>query len=202
MRTSDAAAALDRVATGLADGQTLVGIGQPLLDRLGTKLPGLSAFPDFKGRVDVPATQAALWVAVRGEDRGVISNHSRLIETRMRPDFSRVRLVDGFKFDSGRDLTGYEDGTENPVGNDAVNAAIVRGVSEAMDGSSFVAVQQWLHDFDAFNALSDEAQDDAIGRHRESNEEFDAPESAHVKRTAQESFDPEAFLLRRSLAMV
>jgi putative iron-dependent peroxidase len=27
----------------------------------------------------------------------------------------------------------------------------------------------------------------------------DAPPSAHVKRTAQESFDPEAFVLRRSM---
>lgn len=33
-----------------------------------------------------------------------------------------------------------------------------------------------------------------------SNQELDdAPESAHVKRTAQESFDPEAFILRRSM---
>ena len=32
------------------------------------------------------------------------------------------------------------------------------------------------------------------------NEELDdAPAAAHVKRTAQESFDPEAFLLRRSM---
>ncbi|MCK4710133.1 MAG: Dyp-type peroxidase, partial [Gammaproteobacteria bacterium] len=32
------------------------------------------------------------------------------------------------------------------------------------------------------------------------NEEFDeAPESAHVKRSAQENFSPEAFMLRRSM---
>ena len=47
--------------------------------------------------------------------------------------------------------------------------------------------------------MSPAAQDDAIGRHRESNEDFDAPSSAHVKRTAQESFDPEAFVVRRSM---
>ena len=39
-----------------------------------------------------------------------------------------------------------------------------------------------------------------IGRRRADNEELaDAPQSAHVKRTAQESFTPEAWLLRRSL---
>ena len=54
--------------------------------------------------------------------------------------------------------------------------------------------------FDQFNAMSVEQRDDAIGRHISDNEEFDeAPESAHVKRTAQESFSPEAFMLRRSM---
>lgn len=43
-------------------------------------------------------------------------------------------------------------------------------------------------------------QDHTIGRERDSNEEIDdAPESAHVKRTTQESFEPEAFVLRRSM---
>ena len=44
------------------------------------------------------------------------------------------------------------------------------------------------------------AQDHMVGRRRSDNEELeDAPESAHVKRTAQESFEPEAFVLRRSM---
>jgi len=43
-------------------------------------------------------------------------------------------------------------------------------------------------------------QDLAIGRRRSDNEEIDdAPPYAHVKRTAQESFEPEAFLFRRSM---
>jgi putative iron-dependent peroxidase len=42
-----------------------------------------------------------------------------------------------------------------------------------------------------------------MGRRRGDNEEIeDAPESAHVKRTAQESFDPEAFVVRRSMPWV
>ena len=43
-------------------------------------------------------------------------------------------------------------------------------------------------------------QDNTFGRRRSDNKELeDAPESAHVKRTAQESFDPEAFVVRRSM---
>jgi len=41
-----------------------------------------------------------------------------------------------------------------------------------------------------------------FGRRRDDNEEIaDAPPSAHVKRTAQESFEPEAFVLRRLSAI-
>ena len=42
-----------------------------------------------------------------------------------------------------------------------------------------------------------------MGRRRSDNEELDdAPDSAHVKRTAQESFAPESFVLRRSMPWV
>jgi len=49
-------------------------------------------------------------------------------------------------------------------------------------------------------ALTTSEADNSIGRRLSDNVELaDAPESAHVKRTAQESFDPEAFMLRRSM---
>jgi putative iron-dependent peroxidase len=48
--------------------------------------------------------------------------------------------------------------------------------------------------------MSPQEQDNSMGRRQVDNEELeDAPESAHVKRTAQESFTPEAFVLRRSM---
>jgi putative iron-dependent peroxidase len=82
----------------------------------------------------------------------------------------------------------------------ALATAFVRDQGEGMDGSSFVAAQQWLHDLDFFESLPPEAQDHVFGRRRSDNEEIDdAPLSAHVKRTAQEDFEPEAFVLRRSM---
>ena len=69
-----------------------------------------------------------------------------------------------------------------------------------MNGSSFVAVQQWVHDLTCFQAMPPDERDATIGRRKSDNEELDdAPVSAHVKRTAQESFEPEAFVLRRSM---
>jgi putative iron-dependent peroxidase len=67
-------------------------------------------------------------------------------------------------------------------------------------GSSFAAVQQWVHSLDRFEAMSADEQDLSIGRRKSDNEEIgDAPPSAHIKRTAQESFQPAAFVLRRSM---
>ncbi|MBT3726069.1 MAG: Dyp-type peroxidase [Gammaproteobacteria bacterium] len=186
----------------LVDGENLVlGLGQSLILQLGGKLDGLRQFPALTAKgIDIPSTPTALWCWIRGNDRGEIFHQSRLLELLLSPTFGLDDCIDSFTFDSNRDLSGYEDGTENPQGEDAIKTAIVQNLGNGLDGSSFVAVQKWLHDFDTFDAMSTETQDDAIGRHINDNEEFEeAPEAAHVKRSAQENFNPEAFMLRRSM---
>ena len=186
----------------MVDGENLViGIGQSLVLALDKSITGLRHFPVMTAAgLDIPSTPAALWCWLRGNDRGELFHQSRLIESLLQPAFYLSSCIDSFSYDKNRDLSGYEDGTENPQGEDAIRAAIVENQGVGLDGSSFVAVQQWLHDFDTFDAMSSEQQDNCIGRHIEDNEEFDeAPESAHVKRSAQESFEPEAFILRRSM---
>lgn len=204
----DAAAAraalqgLAQVADGVA---TVVGIGPVLAAALGAGVPGLREFPVLAAAVEVPATPGVLWCWLRGTDRGDLVHLTRRIEQTVAPALHLDRVIDAFRHGQGptghgRDLTGYEDGTENPSGDDALAAAFVHGSGAGLDGSSFVAVQQWLHDFDAFDAMPTAEQDNTFGRRRTDNEELDdAPPSAHVKRTAQESFEPEAFVLRRSM---
>ncbi|WP_153160759.1 Dyp-type peroxidase [Zoogloea sp. 1C4] len=192
---TDVAAGL-KALVELVDGDaTVAGIGEAPLSAIGRSVPGLRPFPPLAGPgVSIPSTPAALWLWLRGNDRGELLLRGRRIEQAMAPAFRLVETWDGFKHGSGRDLTGYEDGTENPEGEEAVAAAI------AADGSSLVAVQRWEHNFSRFEAIQPEERDHCIGRRRSDNEELDdAPESAHVKRTAQESFDPEAFVVRRSM---
>jgi len=194
-------------ASPLVNGEDVViGIGPTLVKALGGEIPGLHEFPDFSGQVRVPATPGQLWCWVRGDDLGELLHVTRRLQKSLAPVFNLRHVIDAFRHrhdeTSGlaRDLTGFEDGTENPKGEDALQAAFVHGQGEGLDGASFVAVQQWVHDFDAFEALSEQEQDHAIGRRLSDNEEIeDAPASAHVKRTAQEDFDPPAFVLRRSM---
>ncbi len=180
------------------DDSVVVGFGARLCEAAGWQIEGHRPFDDFdNSSFSVPATQADLWIWTRADNGESATRAADRLATLLSNGFEIVgEVVPAFKYDIGRDLTGYEDGTENPVGDDAVAAAISR--RSGTEGSSFVAVQKWRHDMDQFHRLSPEEQDDIFGRHRESNEEYDAPPSAHAKRTAQESFDPEAFLLRRS----
>jgi putative iron-dependent peroxidase len=186
----------------IVDGNKVVlGFGYPVVGALNRQIDGLRIFPSFFGSgLALPSTPSALWFWVRANDRGQLLHLARKITDTIAPAFDRESILDAFVYDTGRDLTGYEDGTENPKGDKAVAAGIVLGKGEGMDGSSFVAVQKWVHDFTGFAKLSSKEQDDSIGRRRTDNEELaDAPPSAHVKRTAQESFDPEAFVFRRSM---
>jgi putative iron-dependent peroxidase len=193
--------------TPLVDGSdVVVGIGPSLVHALGADIPNLREYPDFsRGELNVPVTPGTLWCWLRGSDLGDLLHVTRKVQKALAPAFNVRRVVDAFRHSwkeggNGHDLTGFEDGTENPKGDDAEQAAFASGLGEGIDGSSYVAVQQWVHDLDAFEELEDDARDFHIGRRLADNEELeDAPETAHVKRTAQESFDPEAFLLRRSM---
>lgn len=186
----------------LADGDTtVVGLGRSLVQALGRTIPGLELFPRYAGAgFDVPSTPAALWCWLRSDDRGELVHRSRTIVRSIAPILQLQHTIDGFRYKSGSDLSGYEDGTENPKGAAAVKAAVSIGQGSGIDGGSFVAVQQWVHNLDAFDAMTSHKQDHAIGRRKRDNKELvNAPASAHVKRTAQESFNPTAFILRRSM---
>jgi putative iron-dependent peroxidase len=191
-----------RALCSVADGDScVVGLGASLLRALDCTIPGMRRFPAYKRKgAMVPSTPAALWCWLRGADRGDVFHRSRAIEHAIARAFALVSAIDAFRHREGRDLTGYEDGTENPKNKKAIAAAIVAGMGAGLDGSSFVAVQQWVHDFERFDAMSGKRQDNSIGRRRRDNFELaHAPASAHVKRTAQESFSPEAFVVRRSM---
>jgi len=186
----------------LADGEnTVVGFGQNLTSTLGAKIAGLKRLPPITAPgLTIENAPEVLWIWLRGDDRGELLHRSRKITCALAPAFALHDIVDAFRYAEGRDLSGYEDGTENPTGDAAIAAAIVGEEHGSLAGSSFVATQRWRHDFDCFEALSQHAQDHTIGRQRCDNEELDdAPICAHVKRTAQESFTPEAFVVRRSM---
>jgi len=198
---SNPAAVIQEMPSFIDGDSCVVGFGAPLVSALDATVPGLSVFPNLSGKgIATPSTQSALWCWLRGNDRGDLIHQTLTLQNQLGAAFEIDDVVDAFQYVDSRDLTGYIDGTENPVGDDAVDAAIVKNAGSGMDGSSFVAVQQWVHDLSHFHSFTQDEQDNIFGRRKSDNEEFaDAPDSAHVKRTAQESFDPDAFVVRRSM---
>ncbi len=191
-----------RQLAAIADGESaVVGIGQPTVVAASGRIDGLRTFPtNFGFGLVLPSTAAALWCWLRGSDRGALLHLSRKVVDAVSLAFSLDSVIDAFQYDTGRDLTGYVDGTENPKGAKATAAAIVRGQGAGLDGGSFVAVQQWVHEFARFESMPSKQQDNSICRRKSDNKELtNMPAASHVKRTAQESFSPEAFILRRSM---
>lgn len=200
----DTRAVLAALAAACDGRSAVLGIGAPTAGALNAAVPGLRAFPHLpQANPPVPATQHALWLWLRGDAPGDVLLQGHALERLAAPAFRLEQSIVSFRHRDYRDLTGYEDGTENPEGEAALEAASAMGQGDGIDGSSYAAVQQWLHDFDTFDGMPPRTQNDCFGRDRVSNEELDdAPASAHVKRTAQEDFEPEAFVVRRSMPWV
>ena len=146
---ADFAAALHRLRDRYPPAAGVVGFGIPAVLALGKSIPGLRAFPALAGPgCSVPSTQQALWFLLRGPDRGTLFDASRDLRALLAGSFVAEDAMDLFHYRGGRDLTRFEDGTENPTGEAAARAAI------AKDGSSFAAVQRWVHDLDRFHGLT------------------------------------------------
>jgi len=197
---ADPRAALGRLREGFALEGGVVGLGEMVTRALGHEVTGLRTFPSLSGPSStVPSTQQALWVFLRGTDRGVLFDVTEHVQALVDGAFFLDDAMDTFLYAGGRDLTGYEDGTENPKDDAAVDAALV-SAGDGLIGSSFVAVQRWEHDLRRFRGFSPARRDAVFGRRADTNDEIaDAPATAHVKRGAQESYDPPAFMVRRSM---
>ena len=115
---------------------------------------------------------------------------------------SPVDEVQGFRYFDDRDLIGFVDGTENPRGAAAADAVLIGDEDAAFAGGSYVIVQKYLHDLDAWNALSTEAQERIIGRTKLSDIELDdsvKPTSAHSALTTIVEDGKEIKILRDNM---
>jgi porphyrinogen peroxidase len=110
--------------------------------------------------------------------------------------------VQGFRYFEDRDVIGFVDGTENPRGDAAREAAIIGDEDPAFEGGSYVIIQKYLHNMKAWNALPVEAQERIIGRRKLSDIELsdaEKPESAHSALTVIEENGKELKILRDNM---
>jgi len=162
----------------------VMAFGSDAWDRLfGAPRPkDLHPFREIRGRHHAVATPGDILFHIRATRMDLCFELATQIMSRLGGAVSIVDEVHGFTYFDDRDLIGFVDGTENPVGQAAVDATIIGEEDAAFAGGSYVIVQKYLHDLQGWNALPIEAQERIIGRTKLSDIELDdavKPTSAH-----------------------
>ncbi|WP_233552610.1 Dyp-type peroxidase [Jiangella rhizosphaerae] len=186
----------------LEDGLVCVaGIGADLWRRLdlGDPPSGLHPFREVAGRRHTAVgTPGDLMFHLRARRMDLCFELAALIAGRLAGAVTVVDEVQGFRYFDQRDLLGFVDGTENPTGAGA--AAAVLSDEPGFEGGSYVIVQKYLHDMDAWNALSVEEQERVIGRRKLSDVELsdaEQPSNSHVALTTITDDDGEELEILR-----
>jgi len=153
-----------------------VGIGSRIWTALtGHPLPAeLHPFPEVAGAAHTAvSTPGDLLFHIRAERQDLCFELERLLLEQLGTAIRVDDEVAGFRYFDARDLLGFVDGTANPVGPDLPEATLVGAEDSAFAGGSYMVVQKYLHDLDAWQSLTTEQQEAVIGRRKADNVELD-----------------------------
>src|SRR6202167_3505328 len=185
----------------------VMGFGSEAWDRLfGAPRPAeVHPFREIRsGGRHAVSTPGDLLFHVRAKRMDVCFELVTQIMERIGGAVGAVDETHGFRYFDDRDLLGFVDGTENPRGQTALNAALVAGEDSQFAGGSYVIVQKYLHDMSRWNALSTEQQERIVGRKKLSDIELsDAvkPSSAHNALTTAVENGKEITILGHNLRL-
>lgn len=173
----------------------VMGIGADLWDRMydAPKPPGLHAFAEIVGPTRTAvSTPGDLLFHLRSDQFDAPFTLASRINDRLRGHADIVDEVHGWKFYDERDLLGFIDGSANPVDRMGEDTVFVEDPDPLYHWSSYVVVQKYLHDLDAWSKLTVEQQERVIDRTKLTDIEFPddvkAPNS-HV--AVNEIYSPE-----------
>jgi len=186
----------------------VVGIGSDAWDRL---YPGLARpaslhrLPVYDGPVhSAPSTPGDLLFHIRAHRMDLCFELAQRLTEHLGDAATVIDEVHGFRSFDERDLLGFVDGTENPEGDGAFEAVTVTDEQDRdFAGSSYVVVQKYLHDLTAWDALSTEQQERAIGRTKlsdlEMSDEVKPPDSHIALNVIEDENGDEQDILRFNL---
>jgi len=183
----------------------VLGFGSEVWDRLfGPPRPAeLHPFREIRaGARHAVTTPGDLLFHIRARRMDLCFELATQILARLDDAVAPADEVHGFRYFDDRDLLGFVDGTENPTGQDAIDAVVVGDEDPGFAGGSYVIVQKYLHDLKGWNALSTETQERIIGRTKLSDVELDdsvKPTFAHNALTTIEEDGREIKILRDNM---
>ena len=134
----------------------VVGVGARAWDRVfGEPRPAeLHPFQELMGdKHTAPATAGDLLFHIRAHRMDLCFELAKRLTVRLRGLARVVDEVHGFRSFDERDLLGFVDGTENPEGKAAPAAVLIGDEDAEFAGGSYVIVQKYVHDIEAWEAL-------------------------------------------------
>jgi Dyp-type peroxidase family len=161
----------------------IMAFGSGAWDRLfGQPRPSdLHPFREIMGQHHAVSTPGDMLFHIRATRMDLCFELATQIMSRLGDAVATADEVHGFKYFDERDLLGFVDGTENPVDQDAIDAAIIGDEDPTFAGGSYVIVQKYLHDLKAWNTVPVEQQENIVGRAKLSDiEQTDAEKAPYA----------------------
>ena len=150
---------------------------------------------------EMPATQADAFVWYASANYDLVFDLGIATIEALSQLASPTRESRGWSYRHSRDLTGFEDGTENPNLYEAPAVALIESGAPG-EGGSVVLFQKWRHDLASWRALGDAQQERVIGRTKPDSIEFPdstMPADSHVSRTTLNEDGVELPIFRRNV---
>lgn len=163
----------------------IVGIGSDAWDRLfsGPRPRALRPFTALDGPThSAPSTPGDLLLHIKSDKMDLCYELGRLFLATFGSAVRVVEEIHGFRYFDLRDLIGFVDGSENPIGQAAIDTITV-GDDPYFNGGSYITIQRYVTDFDDWDALTVEDQEAAIGRTKLDNVEMAddvKPPNSHI----------------------
>jgi porphyrinogen peroxidase len=184
----------------------VIGFGSDAWDRLfGKPRPReLHKFREIRaGERHAVSTPGDILFHIRAQRMDLCFELETQIMARLGSSISPVDEVQGFRYFDSRDLIGFVDGTENPKGQDAVDATLIASEDPAFAAGSYVIIQKYFHDLAGWNSLPTEKQEKIVGRTKLNDVELDdkvKPNYAHNALTKIVENGREIKILRDNMA--
>ena len=134
---------------------------------LGTPKELVEFVPISGGKYTAVSTPGDLIFHIRSKQMGYCHEFASIIDSKLSSVVESVDEVHGFRYMDGKAIIGFVDGTEYPaVDLDPFDFAMVGDEDAPFKGGSYLFVQKYIHDMNAWNATPVEEQEKVIGRRK------------------------------------
>ncbi len=111
------------------------------------------------------STKADLHFHIRSTEKSLCYDISSNLTTILDKIATCTEEIHGFRYWDGRSILGFVDGTENPEGTkDRSHFALIGNEDEKYKNGSYLFVQKYIHNMDAWKNLPIDEQEKIIGR--------------------------------------